>query len=255
MGGTLLNVVTVLVGSSVGLLIGHRLSSRMQESVMMALGLVTIAVGVSNAGTTGNIIIPLLSLVVGVIIGEVMGLDRQLDRFAGWLQARVQGSPPAPEAPVVEPVDHPPQDQRARFIQGFVTASLLFCVGPLAFIGSIQDGMGLDSGFEQLAIKSLLDLFAAMAFASTLGIGVMFSVLSVFGVQGSLALVGSLAGEFMTDAMVNEMTAVGGLMLIGVALSLMDIKKPRMVNFLPALLIAPALVLVAGALGIDIYPL
>ena len=115
--------------------------------------------------------------------------------------------------------------------------------------------MGLPVGFQQLAIKSVLDGFASMAFAASLGVGVMFSVITVFGVQGGLALAGSLAGEFMTDPMIAEMTAVGGLILIGLALVLMDLKQPRMANFLPALLLAPLIVAVATALGIDIYPL
>ncbi|GAB4420029.1 MAG: DUF554 domain-containing protein [Anaerolineae bacterium] len=245
MGGTLLNSFTVLLGSSVGLLIGHRLPPRIQESVMTGLGLVTLVVGFANANETGNIILPLLSLVIGAIIGELLRLDVRLEGFAGWVQRRVQGA--ADDASAT--------DRRARFIQGFVTSSLVFCVGPLTFVGSIQDGMGLDSGFEQLAIKSTLDLFSSMAFAASLGIGVLFSVFTVLGVQGGLALLGALAGQFMTDPMINEMTAVGGLILLGLALVLLDIKKPRMVNFLPGLLIAPLLVELATLLGINIYPL
>lgn len=246
MGGTLLNSFTVLLGSSVGLLIGNRLPARIQESVMTGLGLVTLVVGFSNANETGNIILPLLSLVIGVIIGELLQLDVRLEHFAGWLQRRVQGTVAESAATT---------DRRARFIQGFVTASLVFCVGPLTFVGSIQDGMGLDSGFEQLAIKSTLDLFSSMAFAASLGIGVLFSVFTVLSVQGGLAVLGALAGDFMTDPMVNEMTAVGGLILLGLSLVLLDIKKPRMANFLPGLLIAPILVELATLLGINIYPL
>lgn len=247
MGGTILNVITVLVGSTLGLLIGNRLPERIQQSVIVGLGLVTMFVGFDNASTTGNIIIPLLSLITGAIIGELLRLDVQLERFAGWLQARFESRLSAGDGTEVDP--------RARFIQGFVTASLVFCIGPLTFVGSIQDGMGLDLGFQQLAIKSTLDGFAAMAFAASLGIGVMFSVITVFGIQGSLALAGSLAGEFMTEPMINEMTAVGGLILIGLSLVLLDLKKPRMANFLPALIMAPLIVSVATALGIDIYPL
>jgi uncharacterized membrane protein YqgA involved in biofilm formation len=248
MGGTILNTITVLIGSTLGLLVGNRLSQRIQESVVTGLGLVTLYVGFSNANETGNVIIPLLSLVIGAIIGELLRLDAQLERFAGWLQSRVQRSEgQADEGDTAH-------DRRARFIEGFITASLVFCVGPLTFVGSIQDGMGKASGFEQLAIKSVLDGFASMAFAASLGIGVMFSVVTVLGVQGGLALIGSVAGDFMSDAMINEMTAVGGLILIALALTLLDIKKPRVVNFLPALLIAPLIVAVATALGINIYP-
>jgi len=247
MWGTLLNAITVLLGSALGLVIGGRLPARIQESVITGLGLVTAYVGFSNASETGNIIIPLIALVSGVILGELLALDARLEAFAGWVHARFQrpdgdGTPDAASA------------RRARFIEGFVTASLVFCVGPLTFAGSIQDGMGLAIGFEQLAIKSVLDLFASLAFASSLGIGVMFSVLTVLGVQGGLALLGSLAGDFMNDAMVSEMTAAGGLILIGLALMLLDLKKPRIANFLPALVIAPALVAVGQALGIDLYP-
>jgi uncharacterized protein len=254
MRGTILNTITVLIGSSLGLLIGHRLSQRVQESVVTGLGLVTFFVGLSNAGETGNVIIPLLSLVTGVIIGELLDIDRRLAAFGGWLQARIQGQ----DAALVAAPEHVPADgaadPRARFIEGFVTASLVFCVGPLTVVGSIQDGMGLDSGFEQLAIKSVLDGFASMAFAASLGLGVMFSVITVLTVQGGLALAGHLAGEFMSTAMINEMTAVGGLILIGLALVLTDIKSPRMANFLPGLLIAPLIVAVGEALGVNLYP-
>lgn len=243
MWGTLLNALTVLLGSSTGLLIGNRLSQRIQESVMTGLGLVTLVVGFSNASETGNIILPLLSLVIGAILGELLGLDLRVEQFAGWLQGRVQRE----TAGAASGVAH---ERRARFIEGFVTASLVFCVGPLAFVGSIQDGMGLDSGFEQLAIKSMLDAFASMAFAASLGIGVLFSVFTVLGVQGGLALLGALAGEFMSDPMINEMTAVGGLILIGLSLVLLDVKKPRMANFLPGLLFAPILAPLAIALGV-----
>lgn len=259
MGGTILNAITVLIGSAAGLLIGNRLPQRIQESVITGLGLVTLFVGMDNAGHTGNVILPLFSLVIGVIVGELLDIEAQLEGFAGWLQRRLQSRAAAPVAVPAEtgaPAEAgaPADDPRARFIRGFVTASLVFCVGPLTFVGSIQDGMGLDSGFEQLAIKSTLDGFAAMAFAASLGIGVMFSVITVLGVQGGLALAGSLAGEFMSDAMIDEMTAVGGLILIGLSLVLLDVKRPRVANFLPALLIAPLLVAVAEALGITIYP-
>ncbi len=247
MWGTLLNAFTVLLGSALGLVVGGRLPPRIQESVITGLGLVTAYVGVSNAGETGNVIIPLIALVSGVITGELLRLDARLEGLAAWVHRRFE-RPSATGQPNDLGV------RRARFIQGFVTASLVFCVGPLTFAGSIQDGMGLAIGFEQLAIKSVLDLFASIAFASSLGIGVMFSVLTILSVQGGLALLGSLAGDFMSDAMVNEMTAVGGLILIGLALMLLDIKKPRVANFLPALIIAPALVAAGQVLGINLYP-
>lgn len=253
MGGTLLNMITVAIGTALGLLIGNRLSQKIQESVVTGLGLVTLFIGLSNAGQTGNPIIPLLSLVTGVIVGELLNLQGALERLAGWLQTRFAGAPSD-----VQPAEGQADDEsnpRTRFITGFVTASLVFCVGPLTFVGSIQDGMGLAIGFQQLAIKSVLDGFAGMAFAASFGIGVSFSILTILVLQGGLALAGSVLGNFMSEPMINEMTAVGGLMLMGLALVLLDIKKPRMANFLPALVIAPLLVVIAGALGINIYPL
>ncbi len=251
MSGTLLNTFTVALGSLLGLLLGSRVPAKMQDSIVTALGLVTVFVGISNAGRTGNIIIPLISLVVGVIVGELLDLDSALTRLGGWLQSRF-----APRALANSQLDDSASaDQRARFINGFVTASLVFCIGPLTIVGSIQDGMGLASGFQLLAIKSVLDGFAAMAFAASLGSGVAFSVLTVLILQGGLAVMGSVAGEFMSAPMSNEMTAVGGLMLIGLGLVLLDVKRPRMANFLPALVIAPLIVAVATAFGINIYPL
>ncbi len=250
MGGTILNAVTVAIGSTLGLFIGNRLTSKIQESVITGLGLVTLYVGVSNTNTTGNIIIPLLSVVIGVIIGELLNIEGWLERFAGWLQSRVARI--GADGEKVKPADH---ESRMRFINGFVTASLVFCIGPLTFVGSIQDGMGLQIGFQQLAIKSVLDMFAGMAFAASFGIGVCFSIITVLVLQGGLALAGSVAGEFMSTAMINEMTAVGGLLLVGLSLVLLDIKKPRIANFLPALVIAPVLVAIGEMLGIPIYPL
>ena len=251
MGGTILNTITVLIGGAFGMLVGNRLSARIQESIVVGLGLTTLYIGFDNADKTGNLIIPLISLLIGTIIGELLRLDVQLERFAGWLQEKAQGKG---ESDSDKADAESEQNRRARFIEGFITSSLVFCVGPLTFVGSIQDGMGLQSGFELLAIKSTLDGFAAMAFAASLGVGVMFSVITVLGVQGALALIGSLSGEFMTDPMIDEMTAVGGLILVGLGLTLLDIKKPRIVNFLPGLVIAPLIVAVATELGIDIYP-
>ncbi len=242
-------MITVAIGSTLGLLIGGRLPQKIQESVVTGLGLVTLFVGFSNAGQTGNVIIPLISLLVGVIVGELLNLDAALERLAGWLQRRFAASGGAEAAP-----DEAANDARARFITGFVTASLVFCIGPLTFVGSIQDGMGLPIGFQQLAIKSVLDGFAGMAFAASFGVGVSFSILTVLVVQGGLALAGSVAGYFMSGPMVNEMTAVGGLLLIGLGLVLLDIKRPRMANFLPSLVVAPLLVALAGAVGVNIYP-
>ncbi|MBL8133295.1 MAG: DUF554 domain-containing protein [Anaerolineae bacterium] len=253
MTGTILNAITVAIGSALGLTIGSRISAKIQESVITGLGLVTAFVGFSNAGRSGNIIIPLISLVSGVILGELLDLDGALGRLGGWLQQRFASEGAAQSG---SEGDHGgDHESRARFVNGFVTASLVFCIGPLTFVGSIQDGMGLAIGFQQLAIKSVLDGFASMAFAASMGAGVAFSILTILILQGGLALAGSLLGGFMSDPMINEMTAVGGLMLMGMSLILLDLKHPRMANFLPALVIAPVIVAAAAALGVNLYPL
>ena len=207
---------------------------------MSGIGLVIFAVGISNTGQSGNIIIPLVSVVTGVLAGELLDIEGRLQGFASRLQALVgNGADGA---------------ARRRFINGYLAASLVFCVGPLTFVGSIQDGMGLPVGFQQLAIKSVLDLITAMTFAASMGPGVLFSVLTVLLLQGGLALLGSTLGAVMSGAMIAEMTAVGGLLLMGLALVLLELRALRVANYLPALVIAPLLVALAGALGIEIYP-
>lgn len=242
MVGVILNTITVAIGSLLGLALGNRFPHRIQTSIVAGLGLITLVVGIGNAQSSGNLIIPLLSLVIGIVIGEALNLERWLERFADWLRrvtsrGREQGD-----------------ETRARFINGFITASLVFCVGPLTFVGSLQDGMGLPAGLQQIAIKSMLDFFAAMAFAVAFGPGVFFTVITVFVLQGSLSLLGMLLGDVMSAAMIAEMTAVGGVILIGLGLSILEIKRMRVVNFLPALVIAPVLVALAEALGINVYP-
>lgn len=236
----MLNAITVLFGGLTGLVIGQRLNERLRGALVSGIGLVTVVVGVSNAGQSGNIIIPLISIVSGVVVGELLDIDRRLQGFAGWLQARLG--------------DASDGAARSRFINGYLSASLVFCVGPLTFVGSLQDGMGLPIGFQQLAIKSVLDMITAAAFAASMGPGVLFSVLTILVLQGGLALLGAALGEVMNAAMIAEMTAVGGIILIGLALVLLELRPLRVANFLPALVIAPLLVALAGATGVIIYP-
>lgn len=264
MSGTILNVVAIIAGTAIGILIGNRLNAKMQESVMTGLGLVTIVIGMDSALQSGNIILPLLSLVIGVIVGELLDLDSALQRLGGWLQARVAGVNGATAA-LADSAEAPGlhMDARTRFIKGFVTASLLFGVGPLAILGSIRNGMNAGD-VQLLAVKSTLDFFAATAFASSLGIGVAFSALPILGIQGGFALAGmalagaagaggAVAGLASDNPFIREFTATGGLILMGLALGLLDIKQPRVANFLPALVIIPLLVWLAGVLGIAIY--
>jgi uncharacterized membrane protein YqgA involved in biofilm formation len=229
----------VLVGSLVGLAAGARLPATMRDSVVTGLGLITLFLGLGNAARTGNPIVLLLSVLAGVIIGELLGIDSGLKNLAARLEARFGGDG---------------HDARARFVTGFVTASLVFCVGPLTLLGAMLDGMGEASGLQQLAIKSALDFFAALAFAASFGIGVLFSLATILVVQGGLALTGYLFGRVLSPAMIDETVAAGGILLLGLALVLLDLKQPRMANFLPSLLVAPLLVALAGWLGLSLRP-
>lgn len=250
MTGTLLNVATILAGSALGILIGSRFSANIQQSVVTGLGLVTFVLGVQNASQSGNILVPMLSLAIGIIIGEWLDIDGKLKGFGAWLQARFANSTGDSEAA---------NAARLRFISGFVTASLVFGVGPLAVLGSIQNGID-SADIRLLAIKSTLDFFASIAFAASLGIGVAFSAITIFAVQGSFTLVGMFLAESAGAALgaesplIRELTASGGLILMGLALILLEIKQPRVANMLPALIIAPLMVLGAALLGVPIYP-
>ncbi len=244
--GTIINVVAVAVGSLIGLFMGERLSKQTQSAIVTGLGFVTLSQGMSDSFATGNIIIPLFSIAIGVIVGEMLDIQGKLNDFGGWLQKKFSSGNNDAEK------GSDGLTPRERFIKGFVTASLIFCVGPLTVLGSLKDGMSGD--YQQLAIKSALDFFAATAFASSLGIGVFFSIITVFVVQGGLTILGLAAGEVMTEAMTNELTATGGMILMGLSLILLDLKHPRIANYLPALLIAPLIVAGADVLGIDLYP-
>jgi uncharacterized protein len=255
MGGMILNALAVFIGSGLGMLLGNRLSERVQQSVMTGLGLVTLVVAISNALTSKNIIIPLLAVVLGVIIGEALRIDVALERFADQLHQRLGGKS--------DSTNTEGMSSRERFITGFVTSSLIFCVGPLTIVGSIQDGMGLAVGFQAIVIKSVLDFFASMAFAASFGVGVMVTSITIVVVQGALSLVGiGIVNAMTTSDMTNlasnpaiiELTATGGIVLMALGLVLLDIKKPRVANFLPALLIAPLMVVIGTALGINLFP-
>jgi uncharacterized membrane protein YqgA involved in biofilm formation len=237
MRGTLINVATVLVGTGLGLLLGGRLPERLRRTVMDVLGLFTVVLGLSNAldafgeelaAAVGRaaVLIVLGSLLLGAVVGELLDLEAALERLGDRLRRAVRrGAADAPD------------QGGGRFVEGFVVASLVFCVGPLTVLGSLQDGLTGD--FQLLAIKSLLDGFASLAFASALGIGVGFSALSVLVVQGGIALAAGALEGVITDPMIAAMTAAGGVLVMAIGLRLLDIRQVRVANLLPALLLAP----------------
>ena len=254
--GTLLNIATVLVGSTLGLLLGHRLPQRTRETVTDALGLVTLLIGALSAaqvtslelssavGQDAPVLIVLGSMLLGGIVGSLADIESRLEAFGDWLRVRLSGS--SGGARRSAETDAGPEDaRRLRFLEGFLTASLVFCVGPLTILGSLSDGLGL--GSQQLILKSVLDGFASIAFAASLGVGVLASVVAVAVIQGALTVVGALLGDFLSAAQLSAITATGGLLLLGVGLRLLQVKMVPVGNLLPALVVAPLLVaLVAG---------
>ena len=240
--GTLVNVVAVLLGTLIGVLVGHRLGQRTRDVVTDGLGLVTLLIAATAAmavqdpawsaavGSSAPMLIVLGSLVLGGIVGSVLGIEERIERFGGWLQRKLQARSRSTSATSID---------RQRFIEGFVTASLVFCVGPLTILGSLNDGIG--NGADQLFLKSALDGFAAIAFAASFGWGVGASVLALVAVQGSLTALGAALGDVLPDAHVAALTATGGLMLVGVALRLLRIRQVPVGDLLPGLVLAPLL--------------
>ena len=246
MTGTFLNVATVLIGGALGLIFGSRLPERVRKTVVAGLGLFTAAIGVQMFLETQNPIIVLGSILVGGILGEWWRIEDGLSNLGGFLERRFTGSKTDHLEASAAQSD---SDSRERFIRGFLTASLVFCVGPMTILGSIQDGLTGD--FRLLAIKSVLDGFASLAFASSLGVGVLFSSLTVLIFQGGISLLAAQAQALITPDMMSEMTAAGGLLLLGLSISsLLELKPIRVGNFLPALVLAPLIVGFLSTLGI-----
>lgn len=228
MAGTALNVVTVLLGGFLGLLFGARLSPRLRETVLLSLGLFTFAIGVRMFLETNNALYALGGLLLGAVLGEWWQIEDGLQRIGAALQAHFDRTGAGASG-------------SSRFVEGFMTASLLFCVGPMTILGSVQAGISGD--IQLLVVKSVLDGFAAIALASTLGVGVLFSALTILVYQGGITLLAGWAEGALSQAMVAEMTAVGGILLMALAVSsLLELRKVRSGNLLPGLFVAPLLV-------------
>jgi uncharacterized membrane protein YqgA involved in biofilm formation len=235
MTGTWINLATILVGGFLGLLLGHKIPERLRKTVTAGLGLFTLGLGLQFFLKTEQPLIPLGSLLVGGLLGEWWNIEEGLQRLGAWLERRFS--------------QQQGDEEKQRFIKGFLTASIVFCIGPMAIMGSIQDGLGGE--YQTLAVKAVLDGFAALAFASTLGAGVLFSGVTVLVYQGAITLLAAQLNSVVTPLMMNEMTAVGGLILIGIAISsLLELKPIRTASFLPALLLAPLIAAILVLMGI-----
>ena len=237
--GTAINVVAVVLGGALGAVVGHRLPSRSRVLTTDILGLVTglsaafSAVKVSSealadrVGTTWPLFIVLFSLLIGGLIGSAARIEERLENFGEFLKRRFAG------------------EGDTSFVAGFMSASLVFCIGPLAILGAFDDALGI--GIDKLVLKSVLDFFASIAFAASLGWGVAASAIAVGVYQGALTAVGVVLGSVFDTAQIDAMTAVGGLLLFGISLSLLNIKRIAIGDLLPALFIAPVAVSIVSA--------
>jgi len=234
--GTALNVATVAVGTVIGALAGARIPERLRETVMVTLGLLTAAIGVREILPTQEFPLVLAAVLLGAVVGELARIEAGLHALGDALQRRFGG---AGDLEVAVPELATPEPHRARFSEGFVIASLVFCVGPLTIVGSIQDGLG---DHELLIVKAGLDGFASIAFAAVYGWGVIMSVMTIVVIQGGIALASGALESLFTDPMLDALGAAGGVLLLGIALRLTDIKHVRVANLLPAIVFAPLFV-------------
>ena len=241
MTGTLINVAAILIGGTIGLFFGARIPEKFKNTVIAGMGLFTTALGLQMFLKSENSLIVLGALIIGALLGEWIGIEDGLQAFGQMLEKRFSRDTETFD----ETQDKP--GSNSKFVRGFMVASLLFCIGPIAILGSIQDGLTGD--YKLLAVKSTLDGFASIAFASTLGVGVLFASIPILIYQGGVSLLAGQLNAIITDPMMAEMTATGGILLIGVGVSnLLEIKKIRVGNFLPALAIAPLIVWVLSFL-------
>jgi uncharacterized membrane protein YqgA involved in biofilm formation len=239
MTGTIVNVAAVVAGSVVGMLVHSRLPRRLNDVVFQALGLFTIAIGVSMSLRTENMILAVMSLVVGAVIGEVCKIEERLENGATLLQNRMArfGRPAISDDGTADKSGNKTNadEKRGRFTTGFITAMMLYCVGSMAILGPIEDGLGQPPTL--LLTKSLMDGISSVALAASFGVGVLFSVVPMLIYQGSITLLAGWFSRVMTDVMIADMTGVGGILLIGIGINILGIKKISVINMLPSLVV------------------
>ena len=216
--GTIVNTIAVIVGACIGMLLKKGLPEKMANTLMKGLGLCTLFLGITGSLKGENSMILIISIVVGALIGEGIDLEDKLNRFGLYIEKKFQKN----------------NKTKTSIAEGFVSASLLFCVGAMTIIGSLQSGFG---NHEMLFNKSVLDLVACIIFASTLGVGVALSAAFVFVYQGAITLAAQYVAPFFTDSVINEMSCVGSVIIIGLALNMLGITKLKVMNYVPAIFI------------------
>ncbi|MGF7059549.1 hypothetical protein HNR33_003235 [Brassicibacter mesophilus] len=214
--GTVVNVITIITGSLVGVFLKNRFKENYRNTIMNGLGMIVIIIGLMSALKTEDILLVIMSVVIGSIIGEWIRIEDRLENLGNMLERKAgQGS--------------------SNFSKGFVTASLIYCVGAMAIVGSLESG--LTGNHQTLFAKSIIDGVSSIIFSSTLGIGVAFSAVSVFVYQGIITLSASFAKEFLIESVIREMAAVGGILIIGIGINILEIKRIKIGNMLPAIFI------------------
>lgn len=217
--GVIVNVITVLIGSSIGLLAKKGIPEKISQTVMFAIGLCTVYIGIDSALEGSNTIVLIISMVLGTIVGSLIDIDDKINRLGNFFESKMKG-------------------EHGRVAEGFMTASLLFCVGAMTIVGSLNAGLTGDN--EILFTKSCLDLISSCMLATTLGIGVMFAAAFVFVFQGALVLLAGLLQNVLTNPdIIAEITCAGGVMILGLGLNILGITKLKVANFLPAILFVP----------------
>lgn len=222
MTGTIINIITVLIGSTIGLLIRSKIPENYKLILLQAIGLLTFIIGIQMALKTQEILLMMGALLFGAITGQFIGINDKIEKFADTLKKRFASK------------------NDKYFSEGFITASIIFCVGPMTILGALNDGLKGD--YELLAIKSILDGFTSIALSATFGIGVIFSIFTIIIIQGGISFFAIYADDLLNNFMITEMTAVGGIIIISIGIVILDIKKIQVANFLPALIYSPLLV-------------
>lgn len=219
--GTFVNVGAIVTGTIIGVLIQSKLPKKFVTIIFQAMGLFTLFLGMSMALKMEHFIMGIGSLVIGSIIGEWIGLEKYMNRFSDWVKNKLRM-------------------KNEKFSDGLITAFLLYCMGSLTILGAIEDGM--NNNPDLLLMKSLMDGFSSIALASAMGIGVGFSAIPLLIYQGGLTLFAGSVGEFFSETIITEISAVGGVLLIGLGINILEIKKLRILNMLPSLIIIIILV-------------
>ncbi|MBR6574593.1 MAG: DUF554 domain-containing protein [Clostridia bacterium] len=222
MFAVIVNTITVLIGSTVGLLFKKGIPKRLTDAVMLGIGQCTLYIGISGTLKGENTIVLILSMVLGAIIGTALDIDGAINRLGNWIERKFSR-----------------QGEKVSVAQGFVTACLLFCVGAMTIVGSLN--AGLTGDYEMLLTKSVLDLISSSMLAVSLGIGVMFAAVFVFVFQGALVLLAGFLQPLLTAAAINEIICAGSLLIVGLGLNLMGITRIKVADYLPAIIIAPIL--------------